>query len=124
MMFCPSSPVKHGATLLGIYNQNGTLEFLEDQLTIDQEFIESAQQGRPLSQRFRFANTCAQKGCNNWNGQKCTVYDQIKDILTKTEILDFELPKCSIRHECRWFLQEGSKACFICPKVHTEFMMD
>jgi hypothetical protein len=30
------------------------------------------------------------------------------------------LPPCKIRHECRWFLQEGRPACRRCPQVITE----
>jgi hypothetical protein len=30
-----------------------------------------------------------------------------------------ELPPCSIRQECRWWLQEGVSACLRCPQIVT-----
>jgi hypothetical protein len=31
-----------------------------------------------------------------------------------------ELPACGIRERCRWFAQEGSAACAVCPLVRTD----
>jgi hypothetical protein len=33
---------------------------------------------------------------------------------------DSPLPKCSIRSQCRWFLQHGRDACAVCPLIITD----
>lgn len=118
---CPSATPKAGAVLLGVVNQHGEVGMLSQRIEIDVNFIETAQQGRDLSHRFRFASPCATKGCANWSGHHCMVLDIARQ-LAHIEPLDHPaLPACSIRPTCRWFMQEGGEACKICPKINTGY---
>ncbi|WP_461039296.1 hypothetical protein [Spirosoma harenae] len=116
---CPSAAPKEGAVLLGIVKQNGEVALLEQRIEIDGSFIETARNGRDLGQRFRFANTCATKGCGNWSGHHCMVLDIARQLAHIEPIATAELPACSIRATCRWFMQDGGEACRICPKINT-----
>ena len=79
-----------------------------------------ATHGAP-EKRFRFSNTCAKNGCTHWTGSKCGLIRALldeSDEFKKEELV--KLPRCSIRPQCRWFRQEGARACAICPMIITD----
>jgi hypothetical protein len=115
---CPSYQCRSGATLLGIVGADGRVVFAPQRLAIDDEFVAIAREGRAPERRFRFAGACAQGACSQWRTDRCGV---IESVLQAAPVeFGEELPQCSIRSECRWYSQEGSKACFVCPLVITE----
>ncbi len=116
---CPSSVCQEGAELIGIVNQEGMVDILEHPIPVTQEFVEIAHQGRPPEQRFRFANTCVEKGCRQWNGKGCSIGDMVASLIQAEENA-LELPACGIRRQCRWYVQNGPKACMACPLVTTD----
>lgn len=118
---CPSAAPKGGAVLLGVVKQNGEVSMLSQRIEIDETFIETAQQGRDLSNRFRFAGPCAAKGCANWSGHHCMVLDIARQLTHIEPLTNVALPECSIRATCRWFMQDSAEACRICPKINTGF---
>lgn len=121
-IMCPSSRCKQGSKLLGI-RQDGMISILPQVLDIDENFIAGANEGTPAEQRFRFANKCVEGGCKQWTGSRCGVIDKMigyMNIVADTN----ELPVCSIRPQCRWFLQLGAEACKICPYVITEITQE
>lgn len=119
-IMCPSNRCKPGSKLLGIRQDDGTVGILPETLPINKDFIDKVNNHeRPPEQRFRFTNKCIENGCNQWNGQGCGVIDQVIQYLDKVTTSD-ALPKCSIRVQCRWFLQKGADACKICPYILTE----
>ncbi|MEO6313493.1 MAG: hypothetical protein ABIU63_03870 [Chitinophagaceae bacterium] len=118
---CPSSTCKDGAILLGVVNENSTVGYISTPITIDEAFVKEAnRQGNP-EQNFRFSNTCVEGGCQQWQQGKCGV---IKNIMGMNDELELEpqLPDCSIRISCRWFYQEGPKACSFCPYIITNLL--
>lgn len=121
-IMCPSSKGKQGALLLGV-RQNGAIAILPQALQIDQEFIEKANEPTPAEQHFRFANKCVEAGCKQWANNKCGVIDKMQGFLDQVVVSD-KLPECSIRHQCRWFLQSAAEACKICPYVITEISQE
>lgn len=119
-IMCPSNRCKPGSKLLGVRQDNGIVSILPEALPIDQTFIDKVKgHKRPPEQRFRFTNKCIENGCNQWSGKGCGVIDQVIQYLDKIPSTE-ELPKCSIRVQCRWFLQKGSDACKVCPYILTE----
>jgi hypothetical protein len=118
---CPSAEPKAGAVLLGVLKQNGEVNLLSQRIEIDEAFIETASQGRDVGHRFRFASPCATKGCANWSGHHCMVLDIARQLAYVEPLSITTLPACSIRDNCRWFMQEGADACRICPKINTGF---
>jgi hypothetical protein len=116
---CPSSSCEEGSNLLGIIQNDGHVSFLSDRLTINEEFIQIAHTGRSPEKRFRFSNVCVSSSCKQWNKGRCGVIDKIIEDIGRIKEPD-ELPRCSIRAECRWYQQCGGKACIVCPEVITD----
>ena len=120
-LFCPSARCEPGSLLLGIVQANGETAFTPDKIQIDEDFVKVARQGRTPEGRFRFASPCRQGGCQRWSDGKCGV---VEAIVEEAGIIGLagvqELPKCSVRENCRWFAQRGAQACSICPLVITE----
>ena len=65
---------------------------------------------------FRIAASCAEHQCVHFDGNKCKLAQKIAKLDAIVEVL----PPCSIRTDCRWWQQEGVKACLRCPVIVTE----
>lgn len=119
---CPSAPLYQGSRLLGIANEAGEVDILAQPLELNEGFVEAAQAGSPVGQRFRFVNKCVKSACQQWDGasQSCSV---IKTVLEKIESTFWkeELVACGIRSSCRWYSQEGANACKVCPLVKYQY---
>jgi len=115
-LLCPSARCRAGARLLGVVTKSGTIEFMPEQIVIDDQFVRIARQGRAPEKRFRFADNCLQCGCVQWKNERCSVADIIVEEPPLTPSAT-ELPECGIRSRCRWFHQLGVSACKICPEV-------
>lgn len=119
-VLCPSSRAKPGAQLLGVRQRDGTVAILPHTLPVDETFMEAvAADPTPPEQRFRFTNKCIESGCQQWQGGSCGVINHIVTFLDKIPSQE-PLPACSIRPQCRWFLQQGKDTCTMCPYVLTE----
>lgn len=119
---CPSSSCQKGATLLGVVQNDKTVTLLNMPLTIDKAFVDKTKEAGSPEKRFRFANKCVKNGCKQWTGSACGVIDLLAKINTNIEENDAPLKPCMIRDRCRWFKQEGKKACTICTFVVTNNM--
>ena len=123
---CPSARCEPGATLLGIVGADGRVGYLTPPMTIDEAFVARARGGdaRPES-RFRFAQPCVEGGCHHWTGHACGLIGRVRRALDEADAATWAAtptapPRCSIRHACRWFAQDGLAACTVCPLVITE----
>jgi hypothetical protein len=62
-------------------------------------------------------------GCQQWNGRECGLVDQLLDDYESQiglAVAPDPLPECSIRGECRWFLQRGGRCCAVCEVLLTD----
>lgn len=100
---------------------DGRVAFTSDRLEVDSQFVQAAATGRAAEKRFRFASNCVRSGCKQWTGSRCGVIDTVMAEATEEQTT---LPECSIRAECRWFLQSGNAACAVCPLVITDLRED
>ncbi|MDQ1160017.1 hypothetical protein QE422_000385 [Chryseobacterium sp. SORGH_AS 447] len=109
---CPSYIGKAGTQLFGVVNKDGRVQFITP-LTVTEEFIKN---NGNLEQRFRFTGKCIEKGCGQWDEQelKCSLSGKVQQ-LTVSETA--EISFCPIRRQCRWFFQDGNKACFSCNEI-------
>jgi|ERR1700733_2029530 hypothetical protein len=115
---CPSVQCKEGVNLLGILQSNGQVTFFSQRFEVDHEFVQTAALGREPEKRFRFSGKCITNACRHWTNDKCgLIKDMIREFTHKG--LSSSLPECSIRKQCRWFVQEGARACKICPLIST-----
>jgi hypothetical protein len=115
-LLCPSSSVTEGTLLLGVIQSNKTVILLETPLEVDNAFIEIAEKSGPLEKRFRFAGKCIKSNCRQWIDTKCGV---VPMLMGTNDLMEDELKLCSIREQCRWFYQDGAKACEICSYIVT-----
>ncbi len=119
-ILCPSACCKPGADLLGIVLGSGMVSLLPVPLKINDAFVEIAKQGRRPEKRFRFAAPCLECGCQQWNEGRCGVIDRCSAEIDSQKNLTLDIPKCSIRSQCRWFRQNGVTACRVCQEVVTD----
>jgi hypothetical protein len=118
VVLCPSAKAEPGAMLIGVLGEDGRVAHLATKLKIDENFIASASQHGPLEQRFRFSAPCQECKCVNWKNQTCRVVEQVFELTLKPQTPTAnELPPCSIRKDCRWWLQSGKDACAVCSLV-------
>jgi hypothetical protein len=118
-ILCPSAPSNEATILLGIVLANGTVAYADELLMIDDDFVRTAREGTSAEARFRFAGSCFRSGCKQWSSGRCSVIDTVLNA-PRLGHLPERLPACSIRGACRWFIQNGSDACRICPFVITD----
>jgi hypothetical protein len=119
---CPSGRCTSGALLIGLIGRDGTVRYLGGPTPVDEDFVQAAGKGRNPQTRFRFAEPCVQKSCQNWSGGDCSLIGELlKDLPPSiTSVSTAELPKCGIRASCVWFGKRGRSACSVCPFVrHT-----
>jgi hypothetical protein len=116
---CPSAKCEEGAVLLGIIGPQGSLAYINPRVEVDASFVDEAKQGRAPEKRFRFAQPCMEGKCHYWTGSSCGVVSGVLAEISNVET-EMGLPRCSIRKDCRWFAQEGPKACYVCPLVVTD----
>ncbi|HEV7381323.1 MAG TPA: hypothetical protein VGN64_16105 [Dyadobacter sp.] len=116
-LLCPGYISKPGAKLFGIQNGEGKIDYLRQTITIDQTFVDSAQQGRPAEERFRFAGKCIEKGCHQWDdtSHQCGLAGAIIERMNSP--LSNAPKHCPIRNRCRWFAQRGMDACANCNDI-------
>jgi hypothetical protein len=119
-VLCPSARCKDGAIVLGIILPDQTVAYADRRYQIDSHEADEMRRATISAEKqFRFAGPCAQCGCVQWNHGKCGVIEEAIDTPGPRPIPS-ALPECSIRPQCRWFLQRGEEACLICPLVVTD----
>jgi hypothetical protein len=70
-LLCPSSILKPGASLFGIVNTEGTVDYLPEAIKVDSTFVDEAKKGRTPEARFRFAGNWGQR---HILGERTTIY--------------------------------------------------
>ena len=117
---CPSSTCHKGALLLGVVRSDRKVAMLNPPIPVNDEFVETVNAAGDPEARFRFAGKCAKGGCSQWTGTSCGVMDRLSSLNPAIETTGVQLPECAIRPDCRWYEQDGAKACMICPYVITQ----
>lgn len=118
---CPSSDAGDGSTVLGILGPHGRVVYTpRGAVVTDALRNDLASPDSPLESRFRFAGPCVEAACAFWNGS-CRALDAAHEDFDSAVPPDdtADLPRCGIRDTCRWWHQEGQKACRVCPFVRT-----
>lgn len=97
-------------------------------MVIDEEFVTIARKGRAPEKRFRFAGNCIESSCQQWTGERCGVIESVlasdEGVAAVAVAIADPLPHCVIRSQCRWFAEERSEACAVCPLVVTDLRSD
>ncbi len=115
---CPSARAEPGNLLYGRVN-DGRVERLGTPLEVTQDFVDAVSSNGPAEQRYRFAGTCHEGKCAQWNGHGCGVIERV--LLEARESGEGSaLPRCFLRANCRWFAQRSAAACEACTLVITD----
>ena len=117
---CPSSTCSTGSTLIGIVQGDNTVTLLTTPLKVNEDFVRKANEYGEPEKRFRFADKCIKSGCKQWTGKSCGIMNELANSNPSIQTTDNDLPECIIRPNCRWYSQEGGKACKICMFVVTQ----
>jgi hypothetical protein len=117
---CPSAqPDWKRASAIGVIGGTANeprVGYLANTLAVTDEILTLSDPVTP-TEVFRFAAPCVRAGCVHFEDSACRLATRIVKLLpTVTE----RLPKCAVRSECRWWLQEGKAACLRCPQVVTD----
>jgi hypothetical protein len=119
---CPSSRAETGAILLGVITPQEQVAMLSEKVEVNQAFIDAISKEKSPESQFRFANRCVKSGCQQWASGRCGVIDAVMKVNPDLQVQDLYLPTCSIRPQCRWYLQTGANACAVCPYIITDSM--
>ncbi|MDT4329038.1 nitrogen fixation protein [Methylomonas sp. MED-D] len=121
LVLCPSAqPDWEGSQVIGVMTgsaEQPELAYLKEALPVTDEILEMAGPVTP-GEVFRFSAPCACSGCGHYRSEqsKCGL---VEKVVRWTPTVVEQLPTCSIRSSCRWWLQEGRDACLHCPQVVT-----
>ena len=108
--------------LLGIVIAPGQVAYLAPNVPVTAEMLEALNsEGVAVENRLRFACACREHQCRQWAGGpgeqgRCGLVEHAVEALAIDIGLD-DLPNCGIRPTCRWFAQQGRKACAACPEI-------
>lgn len=118
---CPSAPAEPGAGLLGVLATDGKIHNLRTLMPVDEDFLTAVRIRGAPEERMRFSSRCQTLGCSQWTGTRCGVIDRaMKEMEVSGAPPTTKLPPCSIRGTCRWFAQNGAKACPTCAFIVTD----
>ncbi|HEX6747274.1 MAG TPA: hypothetical protein VF092_08230 [Longimicrobium sp.] len=116
---CPSAqPHMEGAFVFGVLG--GTVEerrvgYLPERVPLTDEVTAMAGPVR-VTEVFRIAAPCAEGACKHFDGHDCRLATKLVQL---TPQVTEALPACAVRPDCRWWKQEGKRACRVCPAVRT-----
>jgi hypothetical protein len=91
------------------------LAYLNERVAATPELLAEAAPLNP-GEIFRLAGRCEESRCVHFDGARCQLAVRIVDALPP---VTQKLPPCSIRTNCRWYRQEGARACHRCPQIVT-----
>ena len=117
---CPSAqPWMQEVFAFGVVG--GTVEerrvgYLPERVPVTEELLALSAPVKP-TEVFRFAAPCAGGACRHFDGHDCRLATKLVQL---TPPAGQALPACTVRPDCRWWKQEGKKACMVCPTVRTE----
>jgi hypothetical protein len=115
---CPSAqPGMDELQVLGVFTPGDEprVAYLDEPMPATADVLKLAEPVAPL-EVFRLAARCEEKRCIHFDGKDCQLAVRIVDMLP---VVTADVPRCTIRPECRWFRQEGRAACLRCPQVLT-----
>lgn len=117
---CPSAPPTwEDSIVFGIVGgsvDEPRLTYLAEPQPVSEELLAAAQPVNP-TEVFRFAAPCATRACQHFDGSRCRLVTRVVELLPAAQEA---LPRCRLRPNCRWWLQEGKAACRRCPQIVTE----
>ena len=119
-LMCPSAPAwSEDAEVFGVVLGTAAaprVQYLDAPVPVSAELLGALGDSRP-GEVLRVRSPCAKSACVHYSGQHCRLAERI---VAQPLEGDTRLPPCSIRASCRWFAEQGKRACMRCPELATE----
>lgn len=116
---CPSAqPDMEGAVAFGVVGgtaEEPVVSYLTEPQPVTDQLLALTEPVAP-TEVFRFAAPCAESGCQHFDGATCQLGRKLAENVPQAVP---RLPPCRIRPTCRWWKEQGGKACMRCPVVVT-----
>lgn len=87
-MNCPSAPFKKGHLIFAFFQDN-SFQFIEDPINIDDRMVSAVEKDDDKT-NYRATMPFVTRGCRNWDGEKCTVPDQMRYYLRPLQDSDIQ----------------------------------
>jgi hypothetical protein len=119
-LMCPSAQpeLAHSSIYGVIGGPQGKVDvvYLPEELPITSDLIALCAPVTP-AEVFRIAAPCQGKKCQHFDGAECRLVNSLVQIAPSTN----SLKQCAIRPSCRWYAQQGSRACVQCSAIVTTY---
>jgi hypothetical protein len=117
---CPSvTGERESPQIIGFIGDRGVVANIPTPITLTAEMRAST--GTQPERIFRLADTCIESECRNWQNAQCALIGRMHGEVARRGVTvgghEAKLPRCGIRADCVWWLQEGPQACRVCPHV-------
>lgn len=106
--------------MLGVVTDSQHVRMLSEPIPLNDEFVQKVTAEGDPEKRFRFAGKCIKGACRQWTGNDCGVMKELSDANADVSVDASASIPCVIRPGCRWFHQDGFRACLLCPFVITQ----
>ena len=119
---CPSTSAGNATVLLGLITTQGRVAYLTPAIP-SAVLPQMAEKGNgPLEKQYRFAGPCVEAECGFWTGTQCGLGARLAESYSEMTGANesVQLPRCAIRSRCRWYTEQGARACAACPLVITD----
>lgn len=119
MILCPAAPLTEGALLFGMVDRRGQVSYSQAAIPVTKKLL--VELPVAAEDQFRFASACARSACVHWSGE-CSLSSRLSEFQTfGQDDAEEGLPSCSIRPQCRWYLQDGPQMCSHC-RIHSRVL--
>lgn len=118
-VLCPSAqPDMQGSVVFGVIG--GTVDrpqvrYLTEPQPVTDDILAMSGPMQP-TEVFRFAAPCAGSACQHFDGSNCQLVSRAVKSLPESSV---ELPFCRLRSACRWWQEQGRRACVRCSGIVT-----
>ncbi|MCX7102498.1 MAG: hypothetical protein NTX38_13695 [Methylobacter sp.] len=116
-LLCPSAPLTQESFLFGILDEKAEVHYTEKPIRITEGLAKIFNELDNPEKHFRFSMKCSDSSCAQWENEKCSIASALK---TSSINQATKLTACAIRRACRWFSQEGERACKLCKYIVTD----
>lgn len=117
--FCPSAQPDMGdSVVFGLVEGTPTdprVAYLDRPVRLTPQILATAAPVEP-TEVFRIGAPCAAGCCQHFVDNRCTLAGRIVGLLPAVVT---SAPPCALRPRCRWWQQEGVRACVRCPQIAT-----
>ncbi|MEO8504171.1 MAG: nitrogen fixation protein [Acidobacteriota bacterium] len=118
---CPSArPETPGARIFAVIDRSGETpraRYLSEPVPFDED-AKALLGGAAAGEVFRLGARCAGAACQHFANDACSLGERLVQLVQRPR--EASLPSCALRPACRWFSEQGPRACVRCEWVVSE----